>query len=471
MASNGRTRQRSSRRRTTRTAAAFSCAVLFATAPASWVSAASSPSPSPSPTTASAAPSSVVAGLNAAAPTPVPAAVAAALAGPLGDATFGGRVGGLVLDATTGGVLWSSRPDEALPPASLTKLLTAAAALITLGPADQPVTQLLTTGSVTAGRLDGDLVLRGGGDVLLAADPTGAWPARATVDQLAAGLKATGVLAVDGRLVADGSYFAGPSIAASWDPTYVTGGSVAPVTALGVDEAGAATGKGDRSADPRREAAVAFRAALTRAGIAVSGTTVLADAPAGARVLASVAGTPVLAEVEEMLQNSDNDMAESLGRRIALKRGLPATFAGAGAAVKAAIDGLGIPTAGVSLVDASGLSHDDRVSPSTIAALLRIAAIPSDAGGNTALRPVLDGLAISAFEGTLAPRYRTAASVLGGGVVRAKTGALAGVSSLAGSVVDADGRQLLFVWISDAVRSRSSAEGALDAAATALSAL
>ena len=412
----------------------------------------------------------VLPGLDAAAAIPGQAAVNTAIHGPLSEPAVG-DVNGLVIDATTGQLLWSRTPNSAIAPASLTKILTAAAALTTLGPQDVPTTTLATTGTVTSGVLAGDLYLRGSGDVLLSASGSGAWPARAGVDQLVAGLRAAGVTAIHGRLIGDGSLFTGPTTADSWEPSYVTGGSVAPVTALGVDEAGAAVGRGNRSGDPRRDAIAALRTALGRAGITVTGKATVGTTPPAARVVASVAGTPVSASVEEMLENSDNDMAESLGRRVAIKLGRPATFAGAASAIRSAIADLGISDPGLALDDASGLSHNDRVAPGTIAAVLRLATVPAANGGRPQLRPIIDGLSVAAFDGTLAPRYRTGASVPGAGIVRAKTGSLTGVSSLAGSVVTASGRQLLFVWVSDDVRSRALAEAALDEAASALSGL
>jgi D-alanyl-D-alanine carboxypeptidase/D-alanyl-D-alanine-endopeptidase (penicillin-binding protein 4) len=412
---------------------------------------------------------SPLAALSPTSPRPSTAAVAAALDEPLGDYALGGAVVGEVLDAQTGTALWQASPERAVSPASTTKLLTAAAALTVLGPNDRPVTSLLATGPISAGVLHGDLVLRGGGDVLLASTPTGAWPTRAGVDQLAAQLRARGVTSVSGRLVADGSAFSGPQLAVGWSESYITQGSIAPVSGLGIDEAGEAIGRGNRSADPARAAASTLRAALARAGIAVAGDTITGTAPAGARDVARVAGPTVEVSVEEMLQNSDNDAAEALGRRVAIRAHLPATFAGAAQAVTSAVGTLGVPTGGLELYDTSGLSRDDRVEPATLAALLHLAA--ASVGGRPALRPLVTGLAVAAFDGTIEQRYVTGPALAGAGVVHAKTGALTGVTSLAGSVVDSHGRELLFVFVANGTRSRSGAEAAVDRAAAALAQL
>src|SRR5690606_17749426 len=64
------------------------------------------------------------------------------------------------------------------------------------------------------------------------------------------------------------------------------------------------------------------------------------------------------------------------------------------------------------------------------------------------LRSVITGLPIAGFSGTLSPpRYTSASSRAGAGMVRAKTGTLAGVSTLAGLAYDADGRLLAFAFM------------------------
>jgi serine-type D-Ala-D-Ala carboxypeptidase/endopeptidase (penicillin-binding protein 4) len=61
-------------------------------------------------------------------------------------------------------VLWSVRPNESMTPASLTKILTAAAILDGLGPSRKLETRLLSAGKIENGELQGDLILQGGGD-------------------------------------------------------------------------------------------------------------------------------------------------------------------------------------------------------------------------------------------------------------------------------------------------------------------
>ncbi|WP_176473827.1 D-alanyl-D-alanine carboxypeptidase/D-alanyl-D-alanine endopeptidase [Actibacterium ureilyticum] len=112
----------------------------------------------------------------------------------LDQARLGGKTGFVVADARTGAVVESARPLMALPPASVTKSLTAIYALETLGPAYRFRTRLVTNGAVTNGRLDGDLILSGSGDPVLDTDMLG---------DLAAQLKIAGVREVTGRFLYD----------------------------------------------------------------------------------------------------------------------------------------------------------------------------------------------------------------------------------------------------------------------------
>jgi D-alanyl-D-alanine carboxypeptidase/D-alanyl-D-alanine-endopeptidase (penicillin-binding protein 4) len=167
--------------------------------------------------------------------------------------------------------------------------------------------------------------------------------------------------------------------------------------------------------------------------------------------------------VQRLLTVSDNDLAEALGRDVAAREGEPATFAGAAAALAGRLRQLGVPMAGVRLFDASGLSHRDRVTPRALVAVLRLAAAPGSPLGS-----LLAGLPVGGASGTLADRYRHGPSRRVAGVVRAKTGTLAGVSGLAGQVVDADGELLLFAFLTDRAAVPGPAEAALDRLAARL---
>ena len=75
-----------------------------------------------------------------------------------------GVVAFAVSDAATGKLLESMNAEQPLPPASVCKAITALYALEKLGPLHRFTTRILRTGVISNGRLDGDLILAGGGD-------------------------------------------------------------------------------------------------------------------------------------------------------------------------------------------------------------------------------------------------------------------------------------------------------------------
>jgi serine-type D-Ala-D-Ala carboxypeptidase/endopeptidase (penicillin-binding protein 4) len=393
-------------------------------------------------------------GLSPTAALPAPAAVAARLAGPLANPVLG-RPRSTVVDASTGRVLLAAGAGEAAPPASTIKIAVAAAALTAL-----PAGGRLTTRVVAAGNT---LWLVGGGDpTLTAATGPAGYPAPARLADLAARVRRAGIRAV-GRVVGDGTLFTGPTTAPGWHGSYVTTGNVTPVSGLEVDGGRSAPGSaGPRAPDPTLAAASAFAAALRRAGVRVAAVGTGAS-PRTARPVAAVASPTIPVLIQRMLTYSDDDQAEAFGRLVARARGLPPTFAGATRAVIAALKPLGIPTAGLSLADTSGLSTADRATPAMLVAILRAAAGP----GRPTLRPLLTGLPVAGFSGTLAGRYTSRDDAAGAGDVRAKTGSLDIVTSLAGEVVDADGRLLLFAFLAPVAQSAATS-AALDRAASAL---
>jgi D-alanyl-D-alanine carboxypeptidase/D-alanyl-D-alanine-endopeptidase (penicillin-binding protein 4) len=159
-------------------------------------------------------------------------------------------------------------------------------------------------------------------------------------------------------------------------------------------------------------------------------------------------------------------MAENLARQVALATGEPASFSGAAEAVTRELRRLGV-TAGISMVDGSGLSPRDAMAPATLVKLLELAV------AHPRLRDLLAGLPVAGFSGTLSSG-QSVFSPIGGaarGSVRAKTGNLGTVAALAGLVRDDSGRMLAFAFMADKVPSGAMLRGAaaaVDAAAAAL---
>jgi D-alanyl-D-alanine carboxypeptidase/D-alanyl-D-alanine-endopeptidase (penicillin-binding protein 4) len=397
----------------------------------------------------------VLAALSAAAPTPDPAALSSALSPLLHAPALGDGVTASVLDVQTGTVLLDQNAAAPAAPASTAKLLTSAAVLSTLGPAATIATK------VVAGAHPGEVVLVGGGDPTLSRTaPSKSYPGAATMADLATQVRAAMPAAAPiSRVVVDNSLFTGPLTAPGWEPSDAPSSYAAPVTATSVD--GARTGPGSlgRSGAPGTDAGKALADAL-----GVSVPVSLGTAPPGAKTLGTVHSAPIERIVEQALSMSDNMLAEALARQVALARHLPASFDGSAKAVIAALTQAGVDVSGVTLVDGSGLSRQDRVPAAVLARVVRASADGNL--GNAA--DLLSGLPVAGYDGTLADRGDSDPKTIPG-TVRAKTGTLLGVHALAGTVVDADGRLLAFALLGNNVPgSESAAEGALDDVATEL---
>ncbi len=381
--------------------------------------------------------------------------IAAALAPFIGNQVFGSQLGVLVADLSSGRVLYQQNAGVGFAPASTAKLATAVAALHVLG----PTATFRTT--VVTGPAPDSIVLVGGGDpTLTVRRPPGiAYPQPATLQQLAAAtaraLKAKGRRIV--RLSYDTSLYGGAGLAPGWPASYVTQGNVSVITPLEVDQGrllpsgapqDAQVGMNylPRSPDPAADAAGVFASLLRADGIAVTGTIGLARAPAGAVTLASVTSPPLAEIVQLMLEQSNNVIAENLARHVAIATGQPATFQGGARAEEATLARLGIGS-GVQLVDGSGLSPLDRITPAALVQLIRLASAASQPD----LRPVITGLPVTGFSGTLGPGGSVFGTgpAAGYGVVRAKTGNLQTVAALAGIAYDKDGQLLAFAVMAD----------------------
>jgi len=125
---------------------------------------------------------------------------------------------------------------------------------------------------------------------------------------------------------------------------------------------------------------------------------------------------------------------------------------------------LGLPMSGVNIVDGSGVSHLNRLTPAFLTALLSYDAQPDHAQ----FHAIFSGLPIAGWSGTLAYRYTTSPDKVAAGVLRAKTGTLDGVSALAGTVVDSSGRTLAFAIMADKIPFGADAPTAEDAIGSAL---
>lgn len=390
----------------------------------------------------------------------------------------GVRAGVLVQDLTTGQTLQTRRPDTPFIPASTVKLVVGAATLHDRGGADGWWSSELTVPAAQLGRMRVKAVtLRGSGDPSLGVAGQD-YSLRALAKQAyARGLRAVGEVRLDdARLDPD-----------SWQAAPIG----VPMTALRLTEwHDAPPPSGDTA---RQRLGAALIAELRRAGISVASVRVGQAAPFRPYVapprtdergrplapdplvpperrpeqaVASVRSGPGARLVAAVLRPSDNLLAEELLATLALRPAGNGTLAGALARERALLGRMGVDLSGVVLADGSGLSRDNRLTPRALTGLLRVmydlpyplSGTPDEGGGFPgavyrqrqnafveALPQGGTGENVPAHDGrggTLARRF------LGTGLdVRAKTGTLPGVSSLAGYVTASSGRPLAFALL------------------------
>ena len=370
------------------------------------------PRPFPTPAAPSAK-TTAPSGLDQGAPTPSKAALNGYIQGVVSDAALtGGNVTASVVDIATGEELLDRSASSGVTPASTNKVLTAWAALSSMGPGHTLQTKAVLEGdpSATAGHA-------GLGDL-----------ARAAAEKL----KSQGVTSVSLRL--DDTLFTGPQ----WNEKWEAGNEqyVAKIQPIMVNVS--ATQNQGYPDDPAMEAAQAFAKHLSEAGITVDGEPTRAAASGSAREVASVSSAPLSDILSVSLKTSDNTMTEVEGRLVAAHAKETTDFAGASKAVLAQLSKDGFDTSGVTLLDSSGLAKGNKVPARLLTQIITKAA---GGEGGSAGRTLIADLPVAALDGTLGKRLHDTAAA---GTVRAKTGSLEQTASLAGVVTTADGRQLAF---------------------------
>ena len=422
----------------------------------------------------------------------------------------------LAVDTRTGRTVVSRQAETLLMPASTLKLFTTATALDALGPDFRFVTGLYEFGRVEGGTLRGDLVIRGAADPTFGsnemeglANPLTRW---------AEALAAAGVRRIEGRIIGDDDRTEDAPYSEGWDVTHVGTEAYAPASgglayadnllsvrltggrdaAAESSPAGFATVRRDLSpasgratltveralgsddytlsgsapatyrgtlrlpvANPTRYAVHAFAARLAAAGIDVSQATLwdvddvdrkpVYDGMAPLMVAVSPTLTRIVAHTN---QESDNLYAEQLLRALT---DAGTVEAGVGR-VEAFLARAGAPDADdLSIMDGSGLSRKDLITPAAMVALLRtmlghpardafVASLPTGGGAGSTLR-----------------------NRLADTPVRAKTGSISFARCLSGYVTGPNGSTIAFsIMANNYTESGSRITGAMDAVVRAL---
>ena len=169
--------------------------------------------------------------------------------------------------------------------------------------------------------------------------------------------------------------------------------------------------------------------------------------------IAAITSPPLHKMIRFALLYSDNVLSQRLAMLATGRSGYPLTEEGMNSMIFEKISSLGVDTTGMNFIDGSGLSRKNKVSALTVSQLLlKVKTDPR-------LKSIYEHLPISGESGTLISRYHeTAPQAVG--LVRAKTGSIRGVVSLAGFATSGE-KEYVFVVLADGVgRTRSAQNSA-----------
>lgn len=343
------------------------------------------------------------------------------------------QVGLMVYDLTADSAIYCHNERQLMRPASTMKVVTAIAAIDRLGGSFQFKTTLSYTGAIEDGVLNGNVYLVGGFDPRFNSDDMGSF-----VD----GIRRMGIDTIRGRIVADKSMKDADILGEGWcwdDDNPV----LSPLLIS------------------RRDVFVKrFVDKLRDEGVVVEADTVAGRQPGGAYEVGTRTHT-IDQVLMPMMKESDNLCAEAVFYQLGASTGAhPATARDARTVVRRLVEKVGLRPSDYRIADGSGLSLYNYVTAELEVMLLRYAY------QNTNIyMHLLPSLPVAGEDGTLRRRMRGAFT---SGNVKAKTGSVTAISSLAGYCTAANGHVLCFAIINQGIRRGSEGRAFQDRVCEAL---
>ena len=338
------------------------------------------------------------------------------------------QVGLMVYDLTADSTLYTYNHRQMLRPASCMKLVTSITALDQLGPNYEYQTRLFYTGEIIGRTLVGNIYCVGGFDPMITQED---------VITLASSIRQLGVDSIRGLIVADRSMKESLDYGEGWcwddeNPILI------PLT----------IGRKDNFTSTLAEE-------IARLGVNLEKVELMQGRkPAQAKMI-DVCCHSIKQVLQRMMKDSDNFYAESMFYQTAASTGHhPATAVDARNITKKLINRLGLDANRYRIADGSGLSLYNYVTVELLVKLLRHAwRTPSIA------KALMPALPVAGVDGTLKSRMQ---NTLVQGNVRAKTGTLTGISSLAGYCTAPNGHELAFAIINQGILDKTTGKAFQD---------
>jgi D-alanyl-D-alanine carboxypeptidase/D-alanyl-D-alanine-endopeptidase (penicillin-binding protein 4) len=354
-----------------------------------------------------------------------------------------------------GRTIYERRGSEAFVPASAMKLATAMAALDLLGADAKFTTRFIANKPPENGVIEGDLFVVGGGDPLLSTsgyktvfdDPDQFYE---DFSAIADALSESGIRSITGDLIGDDSRYDDVRWVPTWPARYQVGGTVAPLSALVVNDGNTGYTETPSEATTNRKAGDSpllfvqtLRTVLNSRGITVGGVATTGSAPTDGEEVSTFDSVAMSQVLTEMLRNSDNTTAELVLKEIGVQSKGEGTTAAGIEAAKESLSTQGFDITDLVMLDGSGLDTGNRMSCELSLALVEA----------VSQRPEFsDALPLGGKSGTLRKRMLATPST---GRVRAKTGTLNSVNALAGFADTPKGTTLTFAFIHNGTDPRT----------------
>jgi D-alanyl-D-alanine carboxypeptidase/D-alanyl-D-alanine-endopeptidase (penicillin-binding protein 4) len=384
----------------------------------------------------------------------------------LGNPLFSTGYGISIRDIYDGSILFESNAQNSMLPASLTKLYSAASTAITLDPDARFMTKVKY--------LDNNVYLVGGADPQLGTESN---PTQADLADLAKEtaqkLKEFNVFEVN--VFVDDSILGPLQRPTDWEENYFRSSEIHLISALNLDDPKA---PGQAPVDPSITTGQTFALYLIKNNIKVNGLVFRKTVPEGAFDLSTQYSKSVSQIIEDTLIISNNQDAEIIARVASLVAENDPSTSAAMELVLKDVEMLGISSVDNVVTDASGLSRSNKISPSDFSELIYKSiknpeVVKANRGESSkfmvkpaiAITPdpwsVFTGLPTGYGLGTMKKRFDENGSA-GRGVVRAKTGSLNRVITLAGTITTKDQVFLSFAVLVNRVEQPQNVREAID---------
>jgi serine-type D-Ala-D-Ala carboxypeptidase/endopeptidase (penicillin-binding protein 4) len=346
------------------------------------------------------------------------------------------NVGIIIYNPLTQDTIFQKNAFSSMTPASNTKLFTTAAALSMLG-GDFPLyTKILTNDlNIKNGIIHGNIYIKGYGNSTFTSSD---------LEQMVKDLVNKGITKITGEVIGDDTYFDDVYFRADWIPDEVANVQVPPISAIVIDRNRVVTYKKIRRRmrastaninDPPLYAARLLREKLNAHGIEVGNNCSKGETPKG--VVALAESKIILKDLISLInKHSDNFLAECLFKTIGAESSKQQgnSFYSTQAIVNF-LEENGIYLKGSSVVDGSGISRFDQVTPISIVGILEKMYFDIANYGD-----YFRSLSIAGVDGTLRNRF-TGTSAENN--LHGKTGTLDGISSLSGYLTTGNGDDLI----------------------------